>query len=53
MAAGVVAGSLVWARWNPRTRRVVVCFAAFGLNELGIIVVAVSPSYPVAVAAAA
>jgi MFS family permease len=53
MAAGMVAGSLVWARWDPRTWRVVVCFAAFGVNDLGIIVVAVSPCYPVAVAAAA
>ena len=53
MAAGMVAGSLVWARWNPRTWRVVTCFAAFGINDLGIVVVAVSPWYPLAVAAAA
>src|SRR3954451_13356506 len=53
MAAGMVAGSLVWARWNPRRWRIVVCFAAFGVNDLGIVVVAVSPWYPVAVAAGA
>jgi len=53
MAAGMVAGSLVWARWNPRRWRVAVCFTAFGINDLGIIVVAVSPWYPAAVAAAA
>jgi MFS family permease len=53
MAAGMVAGSLVWARWHPRKRRVAVCFAAFGINDLGIIVVAVSPWYELAVVAAA
>jgi MFS family permease len=30
MAAGTVAGSLVWARWHPRRFRVMICFAAFG-----------------------
>jgi MFS family permease len=53
MAAGMVAGSLVWARWHPRKWRVAICFAAFGINDLGIIVVAVSPWYSLAVAAAA
>jgi MFS family permease len=53
MAAGMVAGSLIWARWNPRRQRMVVCFAAFGINDLGIIVVAVSPWYAAAVGAAA
>ena len=52
MAAGVVAGSLVWAKWHPRRRRVIVCFAAFGINDFGIIVVALSPWYPLAVVAA-
>ncbi len=53
MAAGMVAGSLVWARWHPRKGRVAVCFSAFGINDLGIIVVALSPWFPLAVAAAA
>ena len=52
MAAGMVAGSLVWARWHPRRNRIVVCFAAFGINDLGIVVLALSPWFPLAVAAA-
>jgi len=52
MAAGVVAGSLLWARWNPRRHRVAICFASFGINDLGIIVLALSPWYPLAVVAA-
>jgi MFS family permease len=52
MAAGVVAGSLTFARVNPRRRRVLICFGAFGLNDIGMIVVAVSPWYSLAVAAA-
>ena len=47
VAAGMVAGSLVWARWNPPRHRMVICFAALALNDLGIIVVALSDSYPV------
>jgi MFS family permease len=53
MAAGMVAGSLAWARWHPARHRVVVCFAAFGINDIGIVVLALSPWYPVAVIAAA
>jgi MFS family permease len=53
MAAGMVAGSLIWARWHPRKWRVAICFAAFGINDLGIVVLAVSPWYPVAVLAVA
>jgi MFS family permease len=52
MAAGMVAGSLVWARWHPRRGRVAICFAAFGINDVGIVVLALSPWYPVAVGAA-
>ena len=43
MAAGMVVGSLVWAKWHPRRNRVVVCFASFGVNDLGIVVLALSP----------
>jgi MFS family permease len=53
MAAGMVVGSLVWARWHPRKWRVAICFAAFGINDIGIVVLAVSPWYEVAVVSAA
>ena len=53
MAAGMVVGSLVWARWHPRKWRVTICFAAFGINDLGIVVLALSPWYELGVAAAA
>jgi len=53
MALGMVLGSLVWAKWHPARHRVIVCFAAFGINDLGIIVLALSPWYPLAVIAAA
>ena len=53
MAAGMVAGSLGWAKWHPDRRRVIACFAAFGINDLGIAVVALSSHYALAVAAVA
>ena len=53
MAAGMVVGSLLWARWHPARNRVIVCFAAFGINDVGIIVLALSPWYPLALVAAA
>ncbi|HVU78647.1 MAG TPA: MFS transporter [Gaiellaceae bacterium] len=53
MAAGTVAGSLAWARWHPRRHRVIICFASFGINDIGIAVVALSPWYPLAIGAAA
>jgi len=53
MAAGMVVGSLLWAKWHPARFRVIVCFAAFGINDIGIVVLALSPWYPVALAAAA
>jgi MFS family permease len=52
MAAGMVVGSLLWARWSPRRFRVAICFAAFGINDLGIVVLALSPWYQLAVVAA-
>jgi MFS family permease len=52
MAAGNVVGALLWARWNPRRHRVAICFASFGINDLGMVVVALSPWYPLAVVAA-
>ena len=52
MAAGMVAGSLTWAKWHPTRRRVIICFAAFGINDLGIIVLALTPWYALGLAAA-
>ncbi|MBV8080177.1 MAG: MFS transporter [Actinobacteria bacterium] len=51
MAAGMVAGSLAWARWHPRRHRVFICFAAFGINDIGIAVLGLSPWYWLAAAA--
>src|SRR5207244_11625359 len=44
---------LAWGRWQRRRRRVLVCFASFGINDLGIAVVALSSWYPLAVGAVA
>lgn len=52
MAVGMVAGSLAWAKWHPPRFRVAICFGSFGINDLGIIVLALTPWYPLAVAAA-
>ncbi len=51
MAVGMVAGSLTWARWNPSRSRVLICFVAFGINDLGIVAVGLSPWYALAAAA--
>jgi MFS family permease len=51
MAAGMVAGSLLWARAHPRRHRVLISFLAFAINDVGMIVVAVSPWYELAAAA--
>jgi len=51
MAAGMVVGSLTWARWHPRRRRILICFAAFGINDLGIVAIGLSPWYALAAAA--
>ncbi|HEX7083434.1 MAG TPA: MFS transporter [Gaiellaceae bacterium] len=45
IAAGMVAGSLSWARWHPRRGRIALCFGAFGVNDVGIVLVALSPWY--------
>jgi MFS family permease len=52
MAAGMVAGSLLFARRNPRRHRVLICFGAFGLNDIGMIVVGLSPWFALAAGAA-
>jgi MFS family permease len=48
MAVGMVIGSVLYAHWNPRRRRVILCYAAFAINDLGMIVVAVTHSFPLA-----
>jgi MFS family permease len=48
IAVGMVAGSLLYAQWNPRRGRILLCYAAFGINDLGMIVVAVTHSFPLA-----
>jgi MFS family permease len=48
MSLGMVAGSLTYARWRPQRHRVLLCFAAFAINDLGMIVVALSPWFPLA-----
>jgi predicted MFS family arabinose efflux permease len=48
MAVGMVIGSVLHAHWNPRRNRVILCYAAFGINDLGMIVVAVTHSFPLA-----
>jgi MFS family permease len=52
MAAGMVAGSFTFARWHPRRNRVLLCYAAFGINDLGMIGVALAPWFPLAAASA-
>jgi DHA3 family tetracycline resistance protein-like MFS transporter len=52
MAVGMVAGSLTFARWNPRRKRVILCYGAFAVNDLGMIVIALASWYPLALAAA-
>jgi MFS family permease len=51
MAVGMVAGSLTFARWNPRRNRVILCYAAFAVNDIGMIVVALTSWFPLALAA--
>jgi MFS family permease len=53
MAVGMVVGSVLYAHWNPRRNRIILCYAAFGINDLGIVVVAVTHSFTVALAAVA
>jgi MFS family permease len=51
-AVGMVAGSLLYARINPRRHRVWICFGAFGINDIGLILIALSPWYWLAAVAA-
>lgn len=51
-AVGMVLGSLVFARTNPRRRRVILCFAAFSFNDVLMLALALSPWFPLAAALA-
>jgi MFS family permease len=51
-AVGMVAGSLLYARVNPRRHRVWICFGAFGINDIGLLLIALSPWYWLAAVAA-
>ena len=48
MAVGMVIGSVLYAHWNPRRNRVILCYAAFGINDLGMVVVALTHWFPLA-----
>jgi MFS family permease len=50
-AVGMILGSVLYAHRNPRRHRVLLCYAAFGINDLGMIVVALTHSFPLACAA--
>jgi MFS family permease len=52
IAVGMVAGSFAFAHWNPRRNRVVLCYAAFGINDVGMVVIALAPWFPLAMLAA-
>ena len=53
MAVGMVVGSVLYAHWNPRRNRIILCYAAFGINDLGIVIVALTHSFTLALAAVA
>ena len=50
-AVGMVAGSFTFAHVNPRRRRAILCFTAFSVNDVFMLLLAVSPWYPLAAAA--
>jgi len=50
-AVGMVAGSFAFAHVNPRRRRAVLCFTAFSINDAFMLLLAVSPWFPLAAAA--
>jgi len=50
-AVGMVAGSFTFAHVNPRRRRAILCFAAFSINDAFMLLLALSPWFPLAAAA--
>ena len=50
-AVGMVLGSFTFAHVNPRRRRAILCFSAFSINDAFMLLLAVSPWFPLAAAA--
>ncbi len=50
-AVGMVLGSFTYAHVNPRRKRAILCFAAFSINDAFMLLLAVSPWFPLAAAA--
>ena len=49
-AVGMVLGSFTYAHVNPRRKRAILCFAAFSINDAFMLLLAVSPWFPLAAA---
>ena len=50
-AVGMVLGSFTFAHVNPRRKRVILCFTAFSINDAFMLLLALSPWFPLAAAA--
>ena len=50
-AVGMVLGSFTFAHVNPRRKRAILCFAAFSINDAFMLLLALSPWFPLAAAA--
>jgi MFS family permease len=50
-AVGMVLGSFTFAHVNPRKRRAILCFVAFSINDVFMLLLALSPWFPLAAAA--
>jgi len=50
-AVGMVLGSFTFAHVNPRRKRAILCFAAFSINDFFMLLLALSPWFPLAAAA--
>jgi MFS family permease len=51
IGAGMILGAILFAQWNPRRRRGLLSYLIWMLNSLLVIVFALSPWFPVALAA--
>jgi MFS family permease len=50
-AVGMVLGSFTFAHVNPRRRRAILCFCAFAINDVFMLLLALSPWFPLAAGA--
>ncbi len=50
-AVGMVLGSFTFAHVNPRRKRAILCFTAFSINDVFMLLLALSPWFPLAAAA--